>query len=87
VQAAQVTVGQAGRDDAQQEQGAQRGPPEAGAAAAGADRAQAKQPLADGEPADRGEQVDLEHEQKQGEPLGVLVVRVGDGEDVVAHDA
>ena len=87
VQAAQVTVGQAGRDHAEQEQGAQRGPPEAGDAAVGADGADAEQPLADGEAADRGEQVDLDHEQQQGGQLSVLVARVGDGEDVVPDDA
>ena len=42
------------------------GPAEAGAAAVGADDADAEQPLADGEPADRGEQVDLEDEQRAG---------------------
>ena len=42
-----------------------------GPAAVGADRADAEQPLADGEPADRGEQVDLDDEQQQGGPLGV----------------
>jgi hypothetical protein len=87
VHAAQVTVGQARRDNAEQEQGAQRGPLEAGAATVGADRAEAEQPLADSEAADRGEQIDLEDEKQQGGPLGVLVVRVGDGEDVVPDDA
>jgi hypothetical protein len=87
VHAAQVAVGQAGRDDAQQEQGAQRGPAEAGAAAVGADGADAEQPLTDGEAADRGQQVDLDGEQEQGDQLGVLVVRVCDGEHVVPHDA
>ncbi len=87
MQAAQVAVGQARRDDDQQEQRAERGPLEPGAAAVGADRAQAEQPLADGEAADRGQQVDLEGEQQQGDRLGLLVVRVRDGEHAVPDDA
>ena len=87
MQAAQVPVGQAGRDHEEQEHGAHRGPLEARTVAVGADRAQAEQPLTDGEAADRGEQVDLDDEQQQRQPLSVRVVRVCDGEHVVPDDA
>ena len=76
MEAAQVAVGQQRRDHAEQEHGAQRRPGEARAAAVGPDDPDAEQPLADGEPADRGEQVNLDGEQDERPVQRGEVVRV-----------
>ena len=83
VEAAQVAVGQQRRDHEEQEHGAQQRPGEARAAAVGPDDPDAEQPLADGEPADRGEQVNLDGEQGERPVQRGEVVRVAAAEDVV----
>jgi len=76
VQAAQVAVGQQRRHDEEQQHCAQQRPAEARAAAVGPDDPDAEQALADGDPADRGEQPDLEAEHEQRPVHRAEVVRV-----------
>jgi hypothetical protein len=76
VQAAQVSIGQQRRHHEEQQYGAQQRPPEARPAAIGPDHPDAEEPLADGEPADRGEQVNLRTEHHQSPVHRAEVVRV-----------
>jgi hypothetical protein len=80
VEAAQVAVGYARRDHAEQQERAYQCPHEAGTAAARPDHADAQEALADREAADRGEQVDLQEAEQQRPVLrrGIRRVRWAD---------
>src|SRR5579859_5649634 len=64
VQAAQVAVGQQWRYHGEQDRGPDQRPAEADQSAADTDRADADQPFAHGAPAQRGQDVDLDREDR-----------------------